>query len=203
VLPGYAINARDMGGVPLPHGDSLACETLYRGAPLADFDEAACAAFGALGMGTVIDLRTESERTSKPDSPCVTDTTPVVLAPLPIPYNVSGAEYVADLDTIESIALVFDALGDDEAYPIYLHCTWGRDRTGVVGAVILLALGAKRDDILTEYELSVTGGVGAYPDSLEFMLDEIEDRGGIDTYLAQVGVTDEQIAVLRQRAIAR
>ena len=202
ILPEYVVNARDMGGVPLPGSASVACRTLYRGAPLADFDDPACAAFSDLAVGTVIDLRIESERTGKPDSPCVVASTPVVLAPLPIPYNLSPSDYIADLDTNDSIAKAFSALGDDAAYPVYLHCTWGRDRTGVLGAVILLALGATPEDILAEYELSASE-VGAYPDSLNAVLDEIAARGGVESYLAEAGVTDSQIDVLRKHAIAR
>jgi protein-tyrosine phosphatase len=207
ILVDYVVNARDMGGVPLPDGGSVACGELYRGAPLAGFDAAACAAFSDLAIRTVFDLRTESERTEKPDSPCVMTSTSVVFAPLPIPYNVSPADYIADLNTTDIIAPVFAALGDDTVYPVYFHCTWGRDRTGVLAAVILLALGAKREDILAEYGLSVAGGVGAYPDSLSAALDEIDARGGVESYLAEgglgPGLIRKAIDVLGKHAIAR
>ncbi|MBN1609523.1 MAG: tyrosine-protein phosphatase [Polyangiaceae bacterium] len=203
ILLDDVVNARDMGGVPLAGGASVACGTLYRGAPLGGFDDAACVAFSALAIRTVIDLRMESERTGKPDSPCVVTSTDVVVAPLPIPYNVSPTDYIADLNTTDSIAAAFAALGDDAAYPVYFHCTWGRDRTGVLGAVILLTLGAKHEDILTEYELSVEGGVGAYPDSLSAVLDDIDARGGVEAYLAEAGVSQRSIQVLRRRAVVR
>lgn len=203
ILLAYVVNARDMGGVPLPDSSSVACRTLYRGAPLAGLDPVACAAFSELGVRTVIDLRTAAERTGKPDSPCVLVSASLVLAPLPIPYNVSPTDYLADLDTTDSIAAAFAALGDDAAYPVYFHCTWGRDRTGVLAAVILLALGATREHILAEYQLSVAGGVGAYPNSLSAVLDRIDADGGVERYLAQAGVSQSQVDVLRRHAIAR
>lgn len=41
--------------------------------------------------------------------------------------------------------------------PIYLHCTSGRDRTGVIIAAVLLSIGIPRDIIVEEYMLSDGG----------------------------------------------
>ena len=43
---------------------------LFRGPPLAPLSEAGCSEIERLGIGTIIDLRIESERESKPDAPC-------------------------------------------------------------------------------------------------------------------------------------
>jgi protein-tyrosine phosphatase len=200
VLVGAATNARDLGGTPLENGGAVACGQLFRGAPLAYFTSEGCAEFAALGIRTVIDLRTADERAAKPDSPCVADSAKLVFAPLPIPYNVDAHDYIADLDATPSIATALRTLGDESAYPIYFHCTWGRDRTGVLGAVILLALGATRAAILQEYSLS-EAAVGAFPDSLVAVLDEVERRGGIEAYFAAAGISKDQLATLRARAI--
>jgi len=63
---------------------------------------------------------------------------------------VSPQDYVADLHATESVATAFGVLGDVAAYPVYFHCVYGRDRTGVLAAVILLALGATRESVLAE-----------------------------------------------------
>jgi hypothetical protein len=147
----------------------------------------------------VIDLRVATELTASPA--CVTDRARVVLAPLPVPYNVSPADYIAILDETTSIAEAFRAIGDASAYPLYAHCTWGRDRTGVLFALILRALDVSRDEILREYLLSKER-VGAHPESLEAALDEIERRGGIGAYLASAGVTEAEVAALRDRVLA-
>ena len=68
------------------------------------------------------------------------------------------------------------ALADPDAYPIYFHCTYGRDRTGVLAAVVLLALDAPREAILDEYVLS-KATVGAYPESLQEMMREDRSPG--------------------------
>jgi len=187
--------------VVLDSGDTVACGQLYRGAPLFAFSSEACADFRALGIRTVIDLRTEDERLQKPDAPCVAAAANIVLAPLPIPYNVSREDYIADLDTKSSIAAAMHVLGDPASYPVYFHCTWGRDRTGVLSAVILLALGASRDEILRDYRLS-EATVGAFPDSLVGMLEELDRRGGIEPFLTASGVPMADVEALRAQAIA-
>jgi protein-tyrosine phosphatase len=201
ILDGLVDNARDLGGVPLASGASVACGKLYRGSMLPNLSESACAAFASLGVRTVIDLRTESERTSQPDAACVTNSARLIQAPLPTPFSVSPENYVADLNTVDSVALAFTALGDPSAYPIYFHCVYGRDRTGVLAGVILLALGATRDNVMAEYELSAAAGSGSYPASMAAVLDEIERQGGVLAYLMSARVSRAQIAALRTVAI--
>ena len=193
-------NARDLGGTPAGNGQSVACGAIYRGAPLAGLSPDGCEVFARLGIKTVIDLRVASETAALPESACVQSGATIVSAPMPIPYNVSGPEYIADLDAKPSLAAAFAALGNPAAYPIYIHCTWGRDRTGVLAAAILSALGATRADILQEYALSQRS-VGAFPASLIAMLDEIDARGGIEAVLTAAGVTPEQLAALRARVL--
>lgn len=194
-------NARDLGGVPLEVGGSTACNTLFRGPPLASSSATLCDGVAALGIQSVIDLRTAEERALVPEAACVAEAMRIVAAPLPIPYNVSPADYIADLDASESIALAFATLGDESAYPVYFHCTWGRDRTGILAALVLAALGASREAIVDEYTLS-SWTVGAYPQSLRAALDEVDRRGGIESYLTGVGVTSEQLSVMRRRLFA-
>ena len=159
-----------------------------------------CEAFHRLGIRTVIDLRTDSERMAVPDASCVIAQSTVLWAPLPIPYSLSPAQYIADLNTYSSIRLAFESLGDAAAYPIYFHCTYGRDRTGVLAAVILLALGASHEDVLSEYQLTALSGLYVPPDSLSAVLDDIESRGGIQAYLDAAGVPRAMLAVLRSKA---
>src|SRR6185436_18519193 len=53
---------------------------------------------------------------------------------------------------------VVATVGDAPALPVLLHCTSGKDRTGVAVAVLLCALGVPQDVIVEEYLLS-DGGV--------------------------------------------
>jgi protein-tyrosine phosphatase len=201
ILTDELTNARDLGGTPLGAEAMVAYGALYRGPPLAGLSKRGCGELGALGLATIVDLRIESERDARPQDACALEQADLVLAPLPVPYSVSADDYIADMNATDSIAEAFRALGDEAAYPIYIHCSWGRDRTGVLSALILSALGARREDIMQEYLLSEPS-VGAYPRSLAAMLDELEERGGIDAYLTAAGVTSEQLATLRARAVA-
>jgi hypothetical protein len=191
-------NARDLGGTPLGPSKIVACGDVFRGPPLS-VSAAGCAEVAKLGLRTVIDLRTESERQYAPDADCVDAAR--VLAPMPVPYSVSANDYLNDLHETTAIAAAFHAFGDASAYPIYFHCTFGRDRTGIVGALLLLALGASRQTVLNEYLLSEPF-VGAYPDSLGAVLDEVEQRGGVEAVLHEAGIGDADLAALGEHAIA-
>jgi protein-tyrosine phosphatase len=194
-------NARDLGGIPLSGGRSVKCGMLFRGPPLT-LTADGCERYEDLGVRVLVDLREEHERSHKPDATCATDGANVITAPLPIPYQVSGDNYIADLNTLDSMALIFHALGTEAGYPMYFHCTWGRDRTAVVAAVILTALGASREAIMNDYVISAQT-VGAYPASLQATLDELERRGGVEGYYAELGVTAEELAFLREHATTR
>jgi len=151
-------------------------------------------------MRTVLDLRTESERVALPDAACVDAN--FVWAPLPVPYGLAAADYLNVLHEIPSIAVAFHTFGDPAAYPIYFHCTLGRDRTGIVSALVLLALGASRQTVMQEYLLSAPT-VGAYPESLDAVLDEVEQRGGVENVLRDAGISDAELLVMREKATAR
>jgi hypothetical protein len=202
ILQGFAPNARDLGGLALRHGGTTLCGTLFRGAKLDGLSEAGCAAFHDLGVRTVLDLRTDAERLSAPDAACVQADADVLPAPLPIPYSLSADDYLADLHALDTMTIVFDALTDPAAYPVYFHCLYGRDRTGVVAAVVLLALGVERADVLAEYELTADAGLTVVPASLEAVLDELAPPGALEAYLQGVGVTPQRLALLRSMLTA-
>ena len=54
--------------------------------------------------------------------------------------------------------------------------------------------------MLTEYLLS-KDSVGAYPESLGAVLDEIEARGGAEAVLLELGLSEDDITALRERAL--
>lgn len=195
------INARDVGGTALPQGAQVSYGRLFRGPPLA-FSSEGCAEFERLGIRSVIDLRISEERDAVPEAPCIELTAEVIEAPLPVPYQVSASDYITVLHTRDSVAAAFAVLGDASAYPVYVHCTYGRDRTGVLIALVLRALGASREEILREYSLS-RASVGATPSSLVAALDELEAQGGVEAFLASSGVNAEQLSTLRDQVIAR
>ncbi len=198
VLTSELNNARDLAGTRLSPSGAVACGAVFRGPPLRLSDDG-CADAALLGIRTVLDLRIEDERLGTPDAGCVGARR--VLAPMPVPYGLGPTDYLNDLHATSSLAIAFHTFGDADAYPIYFHCTFGRDRTGVVGALLLLALGATRATVMQEYLLSGPN-VGAYPKSLDAVLDEVEQRGGAEAVLKDAGIRADELAVMRARMIA-
>ena len=54
----------------------------------------------------------------------------------------------------ERFVEAFQLLSEEATYPVLVHCTAGKDRTGVLLALLMDVLGAKDEDIGHEYELS-------------------------------------------------
>lgn len=191
-------NARGLGGVPLTGSATTSYGVLYRGQTL-DLSAAGCEEFASLRIRTVVDLRDEIERRFWRHADCVRDSATILIAPLG-----SSEEYLGYISTqrgIDSIAATFAVLGDPEAYPVYIHCTYGRDRTGTMSALILSALGASRAAIMDEYNRS-SETVGSSPEELESVLDEVDAAGGIEAFLERAGVTSDQLETLRAVATA-
>lgn len=201
VLAPELVNGRDLGGITTAQNGSLQCGQVYRSAAPSRLQESGCAGFKALGIKSVIDLRISSERANVPNSTCVEPQARTLLAPMPIPFNVSASDYLADLHADESVRTLFSTLGDDANYPVLFHCTYGRDRSGVAAALILLTLGVGRDEILADYQRTRNAGISTTPDSLSAALDEVERLGGVEAHLTSIGVTAESIAVLRRRLL--
>lgn len=55
---------------------------------------------------------------------------------------------------LTEVCKVFDILGDSTNYPVLIHCTQGKDRTGLIVALVLLLLDVPIDAIRHDYMLS-------------------------------------------------
>jgi len=197
VLAPELLNGRDLGGIATPNGP-LQCGQLFRSAAPSGLKSSGCAGFAQLGIKTVIDLREASERLGTPFADCVTQQVTTVIAPLPIPYSVSAADYLADLHTDASITKVFETMADDASWPMLFNCTYGRDRTGIVAAMVLQLAGASREDILVDYRRTADSGLSITPASLEAALDELDRLGGAEAHLLSLGLSADAVANVRR-----
>lgn len=98
----------------------------------------------------------------------------------------------------EKVRMVFSDLANPDNYPIYLHCTYGNDRTGTICYLLEAVLGVSRGDCLRDYGLSnlpissimaVEEGLNRYPGN------SLKERA--EAYLLDCGVSEYQIASIR------
>lgn len=201
VLTGDVVNARAVGGLPLAGGKRLACGKLYRGGDLCGLDAAGCDGFAKLGIRAVVDLRAQAAQQSSPAPSCVGKVATLVPAPLPKLLPDTPANYLALLDETAAVKALFTALGQAGSYPVYIHCVIGRDRASVAVALVLLAAGAGRQAVIDEFNLSVKAGVAVKQPCIEALIDEVDRRGGIETYLQGAGVTAARLKTLRAQLV--
>lgn len=169
-MPGIQ-NFRDLGGYKSANGKHVRWGKLYRSAQI---DSLNCFAFRKLknlGIKTILDLRSESELQNTP---------PLQKGfhVVHIPITTGNMEYILHgiqqkkikTDTIYQMVeamnrelvtkyqkeykQIFDILLDSDSYPIVIHCSSGKGRTGIVSALILAALDVNADIIMEDYRLS-------------------------------------------------
>ena len=194
-------NARELGSQPLFSGGYVDCGKIMRGGHLGGLSADGCQEFSDLEIRTVIDLRMESTQQQEPPPACVTDRATLVNAAMPKLLPDTEDNYLALMSETDAVAAVFEALGDAGAYPVYIHCVIGRDRASFVTALVLLALGASDQQVIDEFELSEDAGIAIKTDCIQAILDEVDNRGGIETYLTSTGVTTSQLETLRSEVI--
>jgi len=164
-----AFNFRDFGGLPV--GDSrIRRGRVYRAASPQRLTTADVQAVAALGVAHVFDLRTgeEADRGSWAVAPHMTrhlfeviDVMPTdqASAPADMPELVDNESFAQRyLYRLERGAPTFvaaaDALGQHAGDGVIMNCTAGKDRTGLLAAFLLEALGADREVIVADYAAS-------------------------------------------------
>lgn len=230
-VPG-TYNFRDVGGYPVD-GGSVRSGKLFRADALGRIGEAGKQALRELGVRIVIDLRDDFEVNVLPDDLAGLD---VTVLRLPV-FEGSGASQATIgatlVDLYEKILLqhrdvvvrALREIADTGDEPVVVHCTAGKDRTGIVVALALLAVGVDRETVLDDYAatqenlagewlegmlaLVRSHGVEVTPDlrvimggspreALEAVLDLLDrDFGGARGYLLDAGLDEVELAKLR------
>jgi protein-tyrosine phosphatase len=165
-------NIRDLGGLTTSNGRRVAPGGVFRSGDLGRATASDLAALSALGVGTVVDLRSDWERERNPSG------LEARIVPAPIFEGEAVGEFVEDLragrlfgealeekwrsDLIvaaeaysDSFRILFDTLGDPQrSGALLFHCSGGKDRTGLAAALFLDALGVEREQIVADYLLT-------------------------------------------------
>lgn len=154
-------NLRDLGGYPARDGRSVRWRTLLRSDALHRLDGAGGAVLAGLGLRTVLDLRTQAETETAPSA---IDGVPARLTHISIltgdlqalPLELDAIyRYMID-QCSGTIADVIKVLAAPGAFPALVHCSAGKDRTGIVVALILAVLGVPDEVIAGDYGLSAS-----------------------------------------------
>lgn len=160
---GGLYNVRDLGGYPGAGGRRVRRGMLFRSSSLHRLgDERAWHEFGAR---CVVDLRYDRERDAFPLPDFIVNDTHAPLLPDHWRSDAEAKKRPADefLSSVfhdmlehggESVREILQALASPDAYPAVFFCMAGKDRTGVLAAIVLSLLGVSEDDIVADFELS-------------------------------------------------
>jgi protein tyrosine/serine phosphatase len=113
----------------------------------------------------------------------------------PVSFRNEGpreGRYVQGLtENSDAFRKTFELLAESERLPLMYHCAAGTDRTGVMTALLLSLLGVERDTIVADFLLSEQVGTPGNLEGMQQLLDEVEAAGGIEVYLARLGVAED------------
>ena len=186
-------NTRDIGGYLARDQRAVRSGQIIRSEKLSRLTAGDFRALEELGVKTVIDLRTAEERE---ESPTVWQgENPPTLHHFPIGDADSGwyaaqsrmmarnrftpaqsLEHMADgyrmiaEEGVASYRGLMELVLDESNWPVLIHCSAGKDRTGVATALILEAVGVDRAVIMDEYLL--TNEIGRSAEKAELMARE-------------------------------
>jgi protein-tyrosine phosphatase len=181
------VNFRDLGGYRTVDGREVGWRRLFRADGLHKLTEADRRQLVELGVATVIDLRTVDEAEQRGRFPV--SEVPVRYVDLPLTDVLptteempswAEASYVASRYALmvseggHALTGAFAALTAGDSLPAVFHCSAGKDRTGVLSALILAFLGVPDETIVADYTLSAPAMErllerlkGEYPDSVD------------------------------------
>jgi protein-tyrosine phosphatase len=228
-----AVNFRDLGGYTTVDGQHTRWRVMFRADGLGELTEADLAIMRELGIRTVVDLRSghevEQSRFDVEAHPVTFHHFPFIKS-LPNPEDFErapgflGAQYTEMLDEATSqIVGALTALAAPDARPAVFHCTAGKDRTGLLSALVLSLLGVPEETVVADYALSGEAMarlraklIVKYPDGKLLITDSdaifsadpanmvalfahLRARyGTVAHYAAEIGVPDDVISRLRE-----
>lgn len=239
------LNARDTGGLPTADGRTVRHGALIRSDVLTRLTPAGRAALVGHGVRTIVDVRSPSEleRDLEPHPfRAAGATTQPQVTYLNVPFTderawarihaaYGSAESREELNRLDldlnqlGITAIAAAVADAQPGGVLVHCHAGKDRTGLIVALLLSLVGVSDEEIASDYALTALRLDALIADWLdesaphdqaerrrlrrlaeprrEAMLDTLaylrQEHGSAEEYLRAGGLSDEQVARLRER----
>ncbi|CAL9335640.1 tyrosine-protein phosphatase [Streptomyces sp. enrichment culture] len=160
-------NFRDLGGYAAGDGLAVRWGRLYRSDSLGKLRDDDWDRFLALGVRTVLDLRHPWEiewRGRIPEHPSFAY---LNLSVEHRPYDqarlgpeVAVGPYLAERylevaeDGVAELRRALEVIADDGSGPLVFHCASGKDRTGLLAALVLALVGVDDDTIVADFQLT-------------------------------------------------
>jgi hypothetical protein len=230
-------NFRDLGGYPTVDGSETRWLKLFRSDALQELTTADHDYLRSIGLSTVVDLRnpTEAERVGVWPNPAGAMSyynLPVIPPGSDEDPTMPGRSrelradrylwYLQPQTGAPAIASALELIADADSVPLVFHCAAGKDRTGIVAAMTLAAIGVTREAIVADYAATTAameailerlGGHPVYergiaatrqedhqPDGevMEQFLDGLEEQhGGARGWMQSVGMAPDVADRLR------
>ena len=231
-----AVNFRDLGGYATLDGRRTRWRVLFRADGLGELSVTDFSILRELGIRTVVDLRSghevDQDRFDVEAHPVDFHHFPFI-DQLPNAEQwdrrpgLLGAQYKEMLDdAAPQIIGALEVLATPDAHPAVFHCTAGKDRTGLLSALVLSLLGVPEETVVADYALSGEAMerlraklILKYPDGKDVIadIDEVfsahpanmvelfaylrERYGSVAEYAVTVGVPDAVVARLREELL--
>jgi protein-tyrosine phosphatase len=237
------LNVRDLGGLPTENGRTTQLGRIVRADNIRKLTEAGWQALDDHGVRRIVDLRMAVELAGDPTRDIDVDVVHVSVFGdgmdeayvAGLDAHLASVEDVADhyvysyVDWLEryreQFGRAFAAIADADG-TVLVHCMGGKDRTGVVSALLLRLVGVPYDVIGEDYAVTAVNlepstsvwiptvedpverakwqRLAATPAAaMERVVREVEARyGDVAAYLLAAGLSDEQVARLEERLVA-
>jgi protein-tyrosine phosphatase len=224
------LNARDLGGYPTVDGARTRWRSLLRADDLAQLTAEGLRTLVDFGVETVVDLRWSEEAAASP-SPIARNDRSIRYRQISL-LRRTEAEWRAlhsECPKEQWKCLVLDGaraelkevlrtIAAASRGPLLFHCVAGKDRTGIVAALLLALADVVPDAIAFDYAASteclrdgylrrnpevdaehILEALRCPEEAVHYMLEHLDRLGGIRAYLGLIGLSADEIARLRAR----
>lgn len=226
-------NIRDIGGYPTMDGSTTRWRTVLRADSLNHLSPESQSALLDYPIRTIIDLRRSSELRKAPD--IFADVRSVRYLNISLLEDERQVRNAGSLLALyrfmlehcqEQIRRILRLLATEDAFPCLIHCTSGKDRTGLIIALLLSISNVPIHTIANDYALSqsylaphfallrvqlaqdghdvqrLEWLTPALPETMQATLAYLEEKyGNVQAYLQTLGLTDEHLESLRSSLV--